>query len=744
MTLVPWAITLIRRHPATSPTWPAAGAPRTHLVAVGVFVGLLLAATTPATGESLGEDLSRLARALRAQPSTNTYQHLAAFADQHRESELSAQADFALGMADFEARRWSQARVRFGSARGSQWLADHATLYLARAEAELGALEAARRTLEEFPYADSLLRNDARVLRADVLVRAGQPAAGVGWLKRQPGVQQEPALLLALAKAQRSAGQAIAAAETLHRIYYEFPLSPEAGPANELLGSLRAELKAQYPAPSEALRRARAEKLWAQGAYRGARSAYVDLSVRAREPTRTEARLRAAMALYKLRVVKQACAELGQITRVPATLEAEFLSYRVRCALDAGAEARAEADLALLEKNFPRTDWCQDALLIAGNTALARGDNARARSYYQRLLRVWAQGRAAAEAHWKLTWLTYRARETPAATRLLEEHLTQFPDSPFLARALFWRARLALAARQEPVAQRLLALLREWAPRDYHTQQAERMRAGLQGAPAGNHSRLPVWLEKLSLPRERPLSGSLPPPLRRRVDKAGVLAQLGLWELADRELEAAFQALAHPEISLARARAALEQQKYALATETMHRAFPAYWRYRLDDLPREAWETMFPRPYWELIEREAQRQRLDPYLVAALIRQESRFEDQAVSSAGALGLMQLMPATARDLARQRSLSKNRIVDPALNIRLGTRYLAQLLRRFEGNAEKAIAGYNAGGSRVEEWATQAGTTETVEFVESIPVTQTRQFVYIVLRNYRFYRDLYAQP
>ncbi|MCI0457948.1 MAG: hypothetical protein L0Z62_13360, partial [Gemmataceae bacterium] len=67
---------------------------------------------------------------------------------------------------------------------------------------------------------------------------------------------------------------------------------------------------------------------------------------------------------------------------------------------------------------------------------------------------------------------------------------------------------------------------------------------------------------------------------------------------------------------------------------------------------------------------------------------------------------------------------------------------QLLRRFNGNVEKALASYNGGGTRVTEWATTLGAEDTPEFVESIPVTQTREFVYIVLRNYRFYRDLYA--
>ncbi|MFQ5696330.1 MAG: transglycosylase SLT domain-containing protein, partial [Terriglobia bacterium] len=532
----------------------------------------------------------------------------------------------------------------------------------------------------------------------------------------------------------------MAAAETLHRVYYEFPLSPEAEPSNELLGRLRVELKAQYPAPSEALRRTRAEKLWAQGAYRGARSAYVDLSVRSREPTRTKARLRAALALYNLGGPKRACEELGKIRRVTPALEGEFRSYRVRCALREGENTHADADLVFLEREFPTTEWYQEALRAAGDTALAQGESQRARDYYRRLLEAFPHGSTAAEAHWKLAWLTYRGREMAAASELLEEHLTRFPDSPFLARALFWRARLALEEGQEPLAEHLLTLLREWAPRDYLAQQAERLQERVQGAPAGDGARLPGWLRTLSLPREHPPSGSVPLVVRRWLNKAAVLERLGFWEFADRELEAASGKLAHSEISLARARIAGSQQKYARATETLRRAFPAYWQYRLEELPREVWEIMFPRPYWELIEREARRQQLDPHLVAALIRQESRFEAQAVSPAGALGLMQLMPHTARSLARRRLLPRQRILDPKLNIRLGTRFLAQLLRRFDGSLEKAVAGYNAGGTRVEEWVKQTGVVEPAEFVESIPVTQTREFVYIVLRNYRFYREL----
>jgi len=217
------------------------------------------------------------------------------------------------------------------------------------------------------------------------------------------------------------------------------------------------------------------------------------------------------------------------------------------------------------------------------------------------------------------------------------------------------------------------------------------------------------------------------------------LSRLSLYELATEGLDAALDRQPHPALYLAQARVAFAQQKYARATVLLTRAYPGYWRYRLEDLPREAWELMYPKLYWEIIQRESRQRNLDPYLVAALIRQESRFENEVVSSAGAVGLMQLMPGTARRLAGRR-VSRGRLYDPETNIRLGTQYLADLLAQFGGSTEKAVAGYNAGGGRVSEWSSEP-YSDPAEFVESISITQTREFVHTVLRNYRFYRDLY---
>ena len=690
-----------------------------------------------------GDELGRLAQALRQDASAANYQALERFAGEYADSELSAQASFALGMADFEAGRWQRARERFTAAQASRWLGDAAAVHRARAEIELGALEAARASLQGLFHPDNLWSEAARVLEADRRRRAGQISSAIEWLERQPNLGERPALLFALAEAQRAAGEPLAAAETLHRIYFEFPLSPQAEPSNQLLAELRAgELKGDYPAPSAALRRTRAEKLWALGAYRGARSAYLDLSVRAGEPARTEARLRAVWALYQLGEPEAACRELEKIASVSSELEAEFRAYRVRCALRADNAARVESELSALAAVTPPGQRYAESLLAAGHTALARGDAARAREFYQRLVDAFPSGAAATEAHWKLAWLAYQRRDASAA-RLLEEHLERFPESSFLPRALYWRARTALAAGAEELARRLLAGLREYAPRDYLTQQAESLVLERRGATGGEASSAGLDSIKLKLP---PMSSSkpadLPAAARAPLETATLLERLGFAELAEPLLETTSQRWPHPEVSLAQARLALAQGSYARATEILQRAFPNYWRYSLEELPRPAWETLFPRPYWDVIEREARRQGLDPYLVAALIRQESRFERDAVSSAGARGLMQLMPATARRLAGGPRLSESRLHDPELNIRLGTRFLAELQRRFNGNLEKTVAGYNAGGTRVEGWASQGSYGEPAEFVESIPVTQTREFVYTVLRNYRFYRDLYA--
>jgi soluble lytic murein transglycosylase len=179
----------------------------------------------------------------------------------------------------------------------------------------------------------------------------------------------------------------------------------------------------------------------------------------------------------------------------------------------------------------------------------------------------------------------------------------------------------------------------------------------------------------------------------------------------------------------------------------MKRTVPAYYSLDYDALPRTYWETLFPRPFWAELKRYSVANHLDPYLVASLIRQESEFNPGAVSRVNALGLMQVMPATGKKLAKEEKLRRFRtelLLLPDTNIQLGTRYFRELLDHFNGRPEYALAAYNAGSDRVEAWLSDGNFRDPEEFVESIPFTETREYVQAIMRNASVYRKLYPTP
>jgi soluble lytic murein transglycosylase len=144
--------------------------------------------------------------------------------------------------------------------------------------------------------------------------------------------------------------------------------------------------------------------------------------------------------------------------------------------------------------------------------------------------------------------------------------------------------------------------------------------------------------------------------------------------------------------------------------------------------------------------RDATEHEIDPYHVAGLIRQESEFNPNAKSPANAYGLMQLLPATGRMLGKEHGIAITRPVtlfNPAVNIQLGAHYLRAQLDTWSGDWYRTLAAYNAGPGRVREWTAGAAFREPVEFIESIPFDETREYVQAVLRNAGMYKELYER-
>ncbi|MGB9661254.1 MAG: lytic transglycosylase domain-containing protein [Moorellaceae bacterium] len=160
---------------------------------------------------------------------------------------------------------------------------------------------------------------------------------------------------------------------------------------------------------------------------------------------------------------------------------------------------------------------------------------------------------------------------------------------------------------------------------------------------------------------------------------------------------------------------------------------------------KPAARLFYPLAYRDTVFSYAQANGLDPLLVMAVMRTESKFYPLAVSATGARGLMQLMPETAQWVAARLKIEfqPERLFEPEFNLLLGTWYLAYLLREFNGNLGAALAAYNGGKENVKEWLQSGVWSGSPADLQKIPFSETREFVYQVLRDYRVYRLLYPE-
>ena len=155
----------------------------------------------------------------------------------------------------------------------------------------------------------------------------------------------------------------------------------------------------------------------------------------------------------------------------------------------------------------------------------------------------------------------------------------------------------------------------------------------------------------------------------------------------------------------------------------------------------EYWQALYPFPFEETILKWSEHRGLNPLLVTSLIRQESRFEPEIESSAGALGLMQVIPPTAKTAAKNIGLSSYTMTNPEDNVNIGTYYLDYTHKKYANNSMLAVASYNAGPNAVATWVNRYGLSDADEFVEKIPYRETKGYVESVFENYWNYILVY---
>jgi len=327
---------------------------------------------------------------------------------------------------------------------------------------------------------------------------------------------------------------------------------------------------------------------------------------------------------------------------------------------------------------------------------------------------------------WEYGWTRYEHDERTAATAAWRELVALYPRSTWARSGRYWTARALESAGDAAAAKRLYLELLAADTADFYARQAGLRLAGATQALA-------------SAPPERD-----PWPHSPTLARAERLAELGLEPLARIEIELVGERAAPRAAAALRATvlARLGDRRGSLAE--LRDAFPDLGTAHQAHVPNEAIELFYPLEYRQAIETAARRERLSASLVLAMIHQESGFDAAARSRSGARGLMQLMPATGREIAQRLGLpfSTARLNEPEMSVRLGSHYIRQMLDRFDGSVELALAGYNGGPGRISRlWRAAGPSPELDRFLEGLSVHESKSYVKRILVLADSYRSLY---
>jgi soluble lytic murein transglycosylase len=626
-------------------------------------------------------------------------------------------------------------------------LGDYIAYYLGTCYLQTGRQGEALGALADFgtKYPDSLLVRDAHLGYAGALVTEGRTAEAAALLEKDRSPVRSD-IEFALGKDYAALGKYVEAAGALANVYYNMPAAAEAD-------SAYAELKKLPSAPpaTSVQRRTRAELLMKAHRYNDAADQYRDLLIHSGAEERVAAELSLADALHRSGRNREAKAELTNFAAAAfanATGEQDaqrlYILGEVAWASDDNAEFYRTVDQ--LRASAPTSPWLEAALLSVGNLHLVHHEYDQALDAFRELQQRFPQGERASYAHWKAAWLTLRQGRNAEAKKAFEEQISLYPKGNETSAALYWRARLAEEDNDFAMARAFYQKLSDRYRNYYY---AELGRQRLQKLPpgAGAPGQYALLDHVPALDHGDKVTLSDPPADNLHLQKAQLLGNGGLVDFAVREMQAAASADGGNWGPAQTAQLFIDTGHYDRAIEVMKRSVPSYFAVDLPILPRPYWEALFPRPYWPDLKRFSEANGLDPYLVASLIRQESEFNPVAVSRANAVGLMQLLPKTGKLVAHQENLRRynaSELYTPTVNLQLGTRYFRGMVDKFGGSFDYALAAYNAGSDRVEEWLGQGKYRDEPEFVESIPFTETREYVQAIVRNASVYKQLYGTP
>ena len=651
--------------------------------------------------------------------------------EKERARQPASHEALAAAAEQYAAGDFKQALTLANRASSGGTLQDYASLYVGLSQLRVGLASDARRTLDKVrENAHGYVAVAASLGSAEAAEALGDYAAAIAiyeqLVENKTAVNDD--VLSRLGRAALAAGDGKKAADAFTRVYYEFPLGTEATAAAEQLTALedhRANFKLDL---------GRASILFGARRYTEARAAYQTLVAQTSGDDRELADLRIAECDFFLGRYDAAREALKPYLD-EAARKAEARFFYLSAFRELGQHDQYVMLTRALVTDFPDSSWSEEALNNLGTHYILNNEDELAAQVFAELYQKFPKGPRAERAAWKGGWWSYKNGDYANTITSFENAATAFPRSDYRPSFLYWAARShAKLGHPDEAAARLRLVHSDYGNSYYGRLAAQHL--ARRGDPLG--------MDRPVSASRQPVSSTAPRPATETRIRA--LLAAGLYDDALNELRYAQRTWGgSPELDATMAWTYQQKGELRRAITLMRRVYPQFLTAGGEELPTEILQVIFPLTYWNSIRKHSIARELDPYLVAALIAQESTFDPRARSSANAWGLMQIVPSTGRRLARAlkiRRFSTATLTEPDTNIRMGTLHFSQLVRQY-GGVHYALASYNAGDSRVLRWKAERPGLDEDEFIDDIPFPETQNYVKRILGTAEDYRRLYGE-
>ena len=573
-------------------------------------------------------------------------------------------------------------------------------------------------------YPASLLTRRAEKLYADIQYEAGDyPAAFKayqGFVEKYPSGSDSVEALFQAARSREEAGDRSGSVSTYRNIWLNNPTAAQSLKSQERLNLLEKTGLKQAPyTPEELLRRAAALATQNQhsSALRGLKAIPADGQTPA---VAARIELRIGLVQYRLRNWKEAEKSLAKVAASALSAIRSEARFWLAKALERQEFNERAFELYMeLAAEGKKQEFGDDALMEAAGLRRSQGEYREAAGLFRQVARNFPDSKFLSRAAWESGWCHYLAGEYAEAAEIFRPLLK---DEAQREKVVYWLARALENVASAEADSWYRILLDDYPAGFYATWHRGQKGIKDMREPLGQRSALP----------ELPLSPGF--------DKPRLLASLGLAEESRSEMASARKKAGDNKVIFpALARIYLEMKEYSAAIALFLQNRPVKW----DTASLPLWSAGYPLVYSTPVAQYTAKNALSEGLIYALMRAESGFSPAIKSPAGAIGLMQLMPATAKATARENgTFNPQKLVVPDYNIKLGTKHFSDLLKTYEGDVVYSIAAYNAGAAAVDRWRKALKGLRKDEFIESIPYQETRDYVKKVYASAATYRQLYG--